>query len=94
MMQRNVTRWMSLLTLVALEAACGRDNETACRDYVAAHNAAYEACDDPLRLDEDDACPSGLNGGRDCTEYYDRLAESYACQSDGTVTFDATGDCV
>jgi len=72
---------------------CGRDNESACHDYVDAANRAHAECGDDARLDHDETCPEGLNGSRDCTEYYDRLAASYACERDGSVTFDATGEC-
>lgn len=85
----------SSLVMLALctSAACGRDNETACQNYVDAANRAYAECNDSARLDPDETCPEGLNASRDCTEYYDRLAESASCESDGSVTFDATGEC-
>lgn len=88
-------RWLPCaLTLVVAAGCGGRDNETACLDAVAAHNAAYEECGLEDRLDPDVACPPGLESAdKDCTEYFDRLAESYQCGDDGVVRFDARGSC-
>ncbi len=75
-----------------LATGCGPDNVAPCRAYVDAYNEAYEDCGLPNSLDEQETCPETLNDGRDCVDYYQTLADSYACD-DGSVVHDPAPSC-
>ena len=90
-MKKIAIAFAGMTAAIAL-SACGPDNVQACKDYVAAVNAEYEACEIESNIDEGSTCPDSLNeGGADCTEYYGCLADGYTC-NDGTMDID-TGDC-
>lgn len=66
-------------------AGCIGDNVVPCRDFVVAHNEAYEDCGLLNELDEQELCPESLNDGRDCADYYEILADSYACENEQVI---------
>ncbi len=61
----------------------GRDNLTACREYVAAVNDVFAACGEELPFDEATECPEALDAYPvDCTEWFDCLRDAYECDAD------------
>ena len=61
----------------------GRDNLTACQEYVEAVNDVFETCGEDLPFDEATECPESLNAyAADCTEWFDCLHDAYECDEE------------
>jgi len=80
-----------MLALAMLALACdetpgnqgGRDNLTACREYVVHVNDVFEACGEELPFDAETECPEILNAyAEDCTGWFDCLHDAYECDEE------------
>lgn len=81
------------LALVCTGLGCAPGNQEACIRYVEAQNAAYRECGKDERVkDPDITCPATLNEGLNCVDYYEKLADSFACEN-GEVVWDSSGSC-
>ena len=85
---------LSCSALVLAGVGCAPGNQEACLRYVEAQNAAYSECgmDDRVIDIPENTCPATLNEGLNCVDYYERLADSFACEN-GEVVWDASGSC-